>query len=87
MKCDPHIASLYIRKTPLGPGLPSPVTVLFNYPVRGIMPIISRLPISINNDEEHYELPVNRQTKNDKNQGTSRNYVSYSDRIHCSVSP
>ena len=30
----------------------------------------------MNNDEEHYEVLVNRQTKDDKNQGSPRNYVS-----------
>ena len=40
------------------------------------MAIISRFPISINNDEEHDEVLVNRQTKDDKNQGTPSNYVS-----------
>ena len=44
--------------------------ILFNHPVSGILPVISRLPIGINNDEEHYERLVNRQTKDGKNQGT-----------------
>ena len=55
--------------TPLGSGLPSPATILFNCQIRGILPIISRLPVDINNDEEHYEALVNRQKKkDDKNQ-------------------
>ena len=78
MKCDPHIALLQIRMTPLGLGLPSPATMLFSHSIRGIMPIISRQPVSINDDEEHYEALVNRQTKNDKNQGTPRNNISIS---------
>ena len=49
--------------TPLGLGLPSPATMIFNCPIRDIMPIISRLPISINNNEEHYDTLVKRQTK------------------------
>ena len=40
---DPHIALMQIRSTPLGQGLPSPATLLFNHPVRG-MPIINRPP-------------------------------------------
>ena len=36
------------------------------------MPIISRLPVGINNDE-HYEVLANRQTKDDKDQGAPRN--------------
>ena len=54
--------------TPLGPGLASPAIILFNHPIRGILPIISRPPIGMNNDEEHHEALVNRQTKDDKNQ-------------------
>ena len=62
--------------TPVGPGLPSQATILFTCLIRDIMPIISRLLAGVNNDEEHYEALVNRQTKNDKNQGTPRNHVS-----------
>ena len=40
------------------------------------MPIISRPPVGVNNDEEHYEALVNRQTEDNKNQATPRNYVS-----------
>ena len=76
MKCDPYIALLHIRMNPLGLGLPSLGTMLFNCPIRGIMPIISRPPTG----EDYYEVLVlvlvNRQTKNDKNQGTPRNYDS-----------
>ena len=52
IKWDPHIALLQIRMTPLGLGLPSPATMLFNHPIRGIMPTISRLPIGIDIGEE-----------------------------------
>ena len=52
--------------TLLGPGLPSLATVLFNCPIRGIMPIIRRQSVSVNNDEGHYEALVNRQIKDDK---------------------
>ena len=37
---------------------------------------MSRPPIGKNNDEEHCEAIVNRQTKDDKVQGIPRNYVS-----------
>ena len=40
------------------------------------MPIGHRPPMGIDKDEEHYEVLVKRQTKDDKNQGTPRNYVS-----------
>ena len=48
---------------PLGPALPSPATLLFNHPTRGIMPIVDRLMISLNNDDEHYKALAERQTK------------------------
>ena len=39
------------------------------------MPIIIRPAGNVNDDEEHFEALVNRQTKCYKNQGTPRNYV------------
>ena len=51
---DIHMAMLQIRTTPLGQGLPSPATLLFNCPVRGLTPLIDRPPININNDEGHH---------------------------------
>ena len=55
-KFDMYIALLQIRSSPLEPGLPSPATLLFNCPIRGVMPILNRLLISpINDDDEHHE--------------------------------
>ena len=62
-KSDPHIALLQIRSTPLWPEMPSPATLLVNQLVRGIMQPINRPPIGVNNNEEHYEAIVKRQTK------------------------
>ena len=62
--------------TPLGPELPSPATMLFNHPTTGIMPIINRPVVGRDNDEEHYEALIKRQTENDKKQDTPRYYVS-----------
>ena len=59
-----------------GTRTPHPGNYTINHPIRGILPIISRPLIDINNDEEHYEALENRQIKYDKNQGTPRNYVS-----------
>ena len=70
----PHIALLQIQMTQL--VISSLTTILFNHLIRGKMQIISRPLISVNNDKEHYEGLVNRQTKDDKNQGTPRNYVT-----------
>ena len=47
------------------------------------MPIIKRPLIGLNNDDEHYEALVKRQTKNDKNHDTSRKYASIP--IGCTV--
>ena len=41
------------------------------------MPIINRLPINSNNEDENYEALVSRQTRNDKNYVSSRSYVSF----------
>ena len=73
-KSDTHIALLQIRLTPLGPGLPNPATLLFNQPKRSIMPIVSLMPISPNNDGEHYGVLAKRETKKDRSHDTSRNY-------------
>ena len=67
---------LQIRTMPLGQGLPSPVTLLFNHPVHGIMPVIDRKPANIYNDDEHYKNLMDRQGKNDQNNDTSRIFVS-----------
>ena len=75
-KSDPHMALLQIRSTPLGPGLPSHATLLFNCPIRGIMPIINRPPIGLNNNDKHYEASVKRQMKNYKIHDTPRKYAS-----------
>ena len=47
----PHTALLQIQMTPLGQGIPSPATMLFNHPIRGIMTVINRMPIGIDNDD------------------------------------
>ena len=39
------------------------------------MPIINRSLIDVNNEDEHYETLVQRPTKSDKDNDTSRNYA------------
>ena len=56
---------LQIRTTPLGQGLPSPATLLFICPVCGIMPVMDRKLINIDNDDEHHKNLTHRQDKND----------------------
>ena len=75
-KSGTHIALLQMRSTPLGPVLPSPTMLLFNHPIRGIIPIINRPLIGLNSDSDHYEALVRRQAKNAKNHDTSRIYAS-----------
>ena len=52
---DIHTVLLQIRTTPLGQGLPSPATLLFNHLVRGIMPLMDRINID-HADEDHKDL-------------------------------
>ena len=49
--------------TSLGSGLSNLATLLFNCPIRGIIPIISGPLLGVNNDEEHYEVLAYRQIK------------------------
>ena len=63
--------------TPLGQGLHSPAMMLFDCPIRGIMPVINRLLIDTDNDDVHHKVIMKRQTKNDnKDKDTSKNVVS-----------
>ena len=48
----------------------------FNHPIKGIMPIINRPSVGIDNDKEHHKLITKRQTKNDKDKDTSKKLVS-----------
>ena len=67
---------LQIQTTPLGQGLPSPATLLFNHLVCGIMPVVNRKPVSVDNDDEHHKKLMHRQGKNDTNNDTSQVFVS-----------
>ena len=40
------------------------------------MPVIKRLLMGIDNDDEHHKALIIRQTKNDKDKDTSKNFVS-----------
>ena len=42
------------------------------------MPIVNRLPFDSDNNDEHYEALVNRQTKNDKSNDTFRDHATFS---------
>ena len=61
------MALLQICTTPLGPGLLSPATLLFNRQVRGIMPILDYKPVGQDCDDDHHGKLIDRQLKNDSN--------------------
>ena len=71
-RSEPHIALLQIQTTPLGQGFPSPAKMMFNWLIRCTMPVINRLPIGIDNDDEHHKAIIKR-NKNDKDKDTSKN--------------
>ena len=45
-------------------GLSSPTTLFFNCSTGGIMPVINRSSINLNNDDDHYE-GISGKTKKD----------------------
>ena len=70
------MALLQIQTTPLGQGLPSPATLLFNHPVYSVMPVIDRKPVERNNDDEHHSKLVHRQHKHNTNNDASPVFAS-----------
>ena len=71
-----YLALLQVTSTPPGPGLPSPVTLLYNHPVRNIMPVIKRELINANNNDDHYGTLVEIQVKGDKKCDTHQDFNS-----------
>ena len=67
---------LQIRTTPLGKGLPSPAKLLFNCPAHGIMPVIDRKPVSVDNDDENHKKTNASAGKKYPNNDTSQVFVS-----------
>ena len=74
-RSDPHIALLQIQMMPLGQGLPSPATMLTNQPIRDMMPVINRLPVGPDNEEEHHKVLIDRQSRNDIGSAVSVQWV------------
>ena len=70
------MALLPIHTTPLGQGLPSPATLLFNHLVHGVMSVIVWKPVSVDNDDEHHAKLIHRQSKNDTNNDASQVFAS-----------
>ena len=52
---------LEMRSTLIGPGLPCPVTLLFNRPVRGVLPKFIRTSMVLNNDTNYQTTTIRRQ--------------------------
>ena len=75
-----------ICSTPLGQGLPSPATLLFNYLVHSVMPVIDRKLVSVDNDDEHYTKISARQHKNETNNDPSQGLASIPIGSNCSRS-
>ena len=73
---DTYLALLQIRSTALGQRLHSLATLLFNYSIIDSVPILNRLLLNTNTNDDHYEILVERQAKADKNYATLRNYNS-----------
>ena len=73
---DIHMALLQIHTTPLGQGLPSLASLLFNHLVCSVMPVIDRKPVSIDNDDEHHIKLIHRQGKNHTNNDASQVFAS-----------
>ena len=61
---DINMALLQIHTTPLGQGLLSPATLLFNQLVCGIIFVLDRKPIGGDCDDEHHSRFIDRQHKN-----------------------
>ena len=59
------MALLQICTTPLGPGLMSLVTLLFNRQVPDIMSVLDCKPIRQDQGDDHYSKLMDRQHKND----------------------
>ena len=67
-----HQGLLQIHSTLIGTGLLSPETMLFNRPIRGLLPEMNRDPINVNNNDVHYEALEAHQRKNSKGKNTQK---------------
>ena len=64
---DVNFALLQIRSTPIGTGIPSPAMLLFNKPIRVLLPQIVREAINVNKDDGYYNALKSRQETYTKN--------------------
>ena len=68
---DVNLALIKIPSTPIGIGLPSPAMFLFNRPIQGLIHLMSREPININDDLQ-CKTPKYHQDKYVKNNDTKK---------------
>ena len=61
------LALLQMKSTPMGPWLQSPTILLFNSPIRRLMPRVSRMPINFYYNEISFEATKVRQSEAVKN--------------------
>ena len=70
---DIYLALLQIHSKPIESGLLSPASLLFMRPAIGILPKYSRLPILFNQDDDHYDVLLKRQSNADNIQEILKN--------------
>ena len=74
---DVNLTLLQTRSTPINAVLPSLAMLLFNRPIRGLLPEMNREPIKINNDDAQYEALKAHQHKDVKNNDTHKDSLSF----------
>ena len=70
-----NLSLLQIRL--IGLGLPSTAILLFNRPIRGLLPQINREPININSKDAQYEALKAHQSKYIKENDTHKDSLSF----------
>ena len=69
---------------PIGAGLPSPATPLFNRLIRALLPQIYKVPININADSENYKAFKEQEDEYLKGNDTPKDSISFSCRVYSS---
>ena len=72
-----NLGLLQMGSKPIGTGLPSPAILLFNRPVRVLLPQICVEPININADDEHCKALKTNQDKYPKGIDTCKDSFSF----------
>ena len=75
---DVHFALFQIRSTLVSTGLPSSAIMLFNKPIRTLLPHMGRELINVNNDDDDYEALKSRQEACTKNNDTHKDSTLFS---------